>query len=217
MTDNRWHTLPSQSHAMSHPLRFQCQCGGLHGQLAHPRRAIRGICYCKDCRAYANYLGVQAQTHDALGGAEFVATQAGNVAFPHGVGNLACLSLSAKGALRWYARCCGAPVANTFRHWRVPYVSLLRSSLTAAHPDAYERAFSQPPMRFNTASALQAPPPAALKTYAPLAGFLSRLIAASVSGAHRATPFFTPPLGEPAVPVEVLTQAERARAYAARG
>lgn len=39
---------------MNHPL--QCQCGTLKGYVSPPDMAIRGVCYCKDCQAFAHFL-----------------------------------------------------------------------------------------------------------------------------------------------------------------
>ena len=40
---------------MNHPLR--CRCGTLRGQVSHPEKVSRGVCYCKDCQAFAHFLG----------------------------------------------------------------------------------------------------------------------------------------------------------------
>ena len=197
---------------MNHHL--QCQCGALRGELSHPQLALRGVCYCKDCRAYSHHLGAGARTHDALGGAEFVATQAKYVSFSEGTQHLACLSLSGKGLLRWYATCCNTPVGNTARNWKFPYVGLIHTCLKA-EPGAFERAFPQLHMRVNTASARQAPPPMALKTIVSLASFIPRVMGGGITGAYRATPFFVSPTGEPVAAVVALSRAERERAYSA--
>lgn len=176
--------------------------------------AVRGVCYCKDCRAYSHHLGKLPQTHDAQGGAEFVATLAKCVTFAQGTEQLACLSLSDKGALRWYASCCRTPIANTFRNWKVPYVGLVSACLEA-DPAAYERAFPRLQVRVNTGSAKQAPPSLRLSTVAALAGFLPRVLLSGVTGTYKQTPFFDGPAGLPRAEVAVLSAAERTRAYRA--
>lgn len=196
---------------MNHHL--QCQCGALRGQVSHPNIAIRGVCYCKDCRAYSNHLGVGSRTHDALGGAEFVATQAKYVSFSQGTQHLACLSLSEKGLLRWYAKCCNTPIGNTVRNWKVPYVGLVHTCLKV-DPAAFERSFPRLQMRVNTGNAKKKPPPMVFKTVVALAGFMPRVMASGITGAYRSTPFFKAP-GQPVVSVAVLSQEERVRAYSA--
>ena len=53
---------------MNHAL--QCRCGTLKGQVARAETANRGVCYCKDCQAFAHFLGGEKQileTRDLLG------------------------------------------------------------------------------------------------------------------------------------------------------
>lgn len=194
--------------------RFQCQCGAIRGHLSHPQLALRGVCYCRDCRAYSNHLGTASRTHDALGGAEFVATQAKYVSISEGIQRLACLSLSEKGLLRWYASCCTTPIANTLRNWGVSYVGLIHTCLKA-DPIAFERSFPQLQMRVNTGGAKGSPPGLALKTISSLAGFAPKVIASRVTGTYAQTPFFQSPTGKPIVPITLLSKTERAHAYSA--
>lgn len=195
--------------------RLQCQCGALHGQVSQTERALRGICYCKDCRAYSHHLGqAAAAAHDALGGVEFVATQSQYVTLTDGTQHLACLSLSEKGLLRWYAKCCNTPIGNTMRNWKFPYVGLVHTCLRA-DPASYERAFPRLQMRVNTGSARQAPPGMAFGTVVALMGFMPRVMLSGVNGTYRQTPFFSAPAGTPKVEIEVLTRAQRDRARAA--
>lgn len=191
---------------------FQCDCGALQGQIHRLDLALRGVCYCHDCRAYSRHLGRVAQVHDAYGGVGFVATQAHFVSLLEGEQNLACLSLSPKGALRWYAKCCNSPIANTTRHWRFPYVGFVHTCLNADQ-EAFEQAFPAVQMRANTGSARQAPPAQLLGTAAALLGFVPRVLLSGVNGAYKQTPFFNSPKGTPSVDVHVLTPQERQRAY----
>jgi hypothetical protein len=172
------------------------------------------VCYCGDCRAYSRHLGAEAATHDELGGAEFVATQAKYVSFTDGIQQLACLSLSERGLLRWYARCCGTAIGNTTRNWKLPYVGLVHTCLKA-DPASFERSFPRIQMRVNTGGAKRPPPGMAVKTMVALAGFMPRVMVSGINGTYRQTPFFTPPTGSPIVAVSVLSDAERARAYRA--
>lgn len=47
---------------MNHPLR--CRCGALQGYVSHPEKASRGVCYCKDCQAFAHFLGTPGDILD---------------------------------------------------------------------------------------------------------------------------------------------------------
>ena len=150
--------------------------------------------------------------HDSRGGAEFVATRAEHVAFEAGTEHLACLSLSEKGLLRWYAACCNTPIANTTRDWKFSYVGLIKTCLMA-DSESFDRSFSKLQMRVNTSSAKQAPPGMLLQTAAALMGFIPRVIASRVTGSYRQTPFFVSPEGLPSAKVYVLSESERKSAY----
>ena len=193
---------------MPHPI--QCRCGLLRGEVSRPEHALRAACYCRDCQAYAHALGQGAQVLDANGGTEVVVTPAGNVRITAGHEHLACVSLSPRGLLRWYADCCTTPIANTPRDWRLPYVGLVHTCLRQPRP--MEHAFPRVQLRVNTQSAHGRPPPSS--RVAGTARFLRmalRLVAARVRGAYRKTPFFDGQ-GTPVAPVRVLERAELAAA-----
>lgn len=193
--------------------RFQCQCGQLAGEVADTRSAIHAICYCRDCQAYAHHLGQADAALDALAGTEVVGTHARNVSFSSGIDQLACLSLSEGGLLRWYARCCNTPLANTGRDWRMPYVGLVHLCLRAGGAPLAP-AFVPVQMHLETASAKGTPPRTGWSQLRALLGFMPRIAAARFTGSYRRTPFFTA-AGAPVVAVRVLSAAERERAMAA--
>lgn len=194
---------------MSH--RFQCQCGSLQGLVGEPQQTVRGVCYCKDCRAYSQHLSTTALTHDSQGGAEFVATLAKHVTFSEGMQHLACMSLSDAGLLRWYASCCRAPIANTVRNWKLPYVGLIGSCLKAGPVD-FEQSFPRLQMRVNTSGSRQAPPGLRFRTIVSLMGFMPKVMLSGANGTYQQTPFFESPAGVPTVRVAVLSEAERRQA-----
>jgi hypothetical protein len=135
------------------------------------------------------------------------------VSLSEGTQHLACLSLSEKGLLRWYATCCNTPIAGTPRNWKFPYVGLVHTCLKA-EPEAFERSFSKLHMRVNTGSAKRSLPGTALMSMISLAGFIPRVLAGGLSGAYKTTPFFTS-TGEPIATVTVLSRSELQRAYSA--
>jgi hypothetical protein len=190
---------------VSHP--FQCRCGAFAGEIS-PGPVLHAVCYCRDCRAYAIHLGQQAAL-DGLGGTEVVATQARFVRFTRGTPRLACLSLSERGVLRWYAGCCRTPIANTTRDWRLPYVGFVHTCLQKP----LESSFPSVQMHVNTKSAKGEVPVRRMQLFT-LLGFMPRLLMARFTGSYRQTPFFTAE-GTPVARVEVLTPAERERALAA--
>ncbi len=173
--------------------------------------AVRGVCYCKDCRAYAHHLGHGNDLHDACGGVGFVAVLAKQLRFTQGAENLVCLSLSEKGLLRWHATCCNTLVGGTPRQWKAPYVGLVHSCL-GADPAAFERSFPHIQMRVNTGSAKAPPPAMRFGTMLALGALIPRVIASGLTGSYRQTPFFSPPTGSPVAHPIVLTREERQRA-----
>lgn len=96
---------------MTHPLR--CQCGKLRGRISHPELALRAICYCNDCQMFAAFLAKSAEVLDENRGTDVVGIRPQDLSFTEGLEHLACMSLTSKGLLRWYASCCNTPIANT--------------------------------------------------------------------------------------------------------
>lgn len=200
---------------MSH--RFQCRCGQLQGLLEQPGRSARAVCYCLDCQTYAHLLGEPQSVLDPLGGTDVVAMAATQVRFTAGTQALACLSLSPRGLLRWYASCCHTPIANTPRNWKLPYVSLPYASLSRA--DAAARDLPAVRMHVNTKSA-HGPTPRheGMGAIARFLGLVARLSTARVAGRYKPTPFFDG-AGAPVSRVEVppRDKVEAARAAARSG
>ena len=112
---------------MNHPLR--CRCGTLKGYVSHPEKVTRGVCYCRDCQAFAHFLGTTGDILDEMGGTDVVATLPKYVTFTQGVDALACMSLTETGMLRWYASCCNTPIGNTPRDFKVSHVGLIHTCL----------------------------------------------------------------------------------------
>ena len=197
--------------------RFQCRCGQVTGEVADTRSALHAVCYCRDCQAYAHHLGQADAVLDALAGTEVVGTHARNVSLTGGTDQLACVSLTGKGLLRWYARCCHTPLANTGRDWRMPYVGLVHSCLRPLGSEPLgPPAFQPVQMHLETAGARGGKPPAlgGWRQARALLGFMPRIAASRLTGSYRRTPFFDG-AGVPVAAVQVLSPAEHARAMAA--
>lgn len=190
-----------------HPLR--CRCGHLQGMVRLPAVACRAVCYCRDCQAYARHLDC-VRVLDPLGGTEVVATLPGRIRFTEGDDALACLSLSPRGILRWYAACCATPIGNTSRNAKVPYVGLVHICL--GQPPSPEQSFGPVRALVNTASAhgpVRAQP---LATALALVRPALAMAAARLGGGWRRTPFFDAATGRPVRDPRVLTLQERAAA-----
>ena len=92
---------------------FSCKCGTLSGVLhdVTPRTGSRVVCYCRDCQAAAHALGAEFALNDR-GGTDIFQTLPSHIDIRHGQDHLACLRLSPKGLMRWYADCCDTPLFN---------------------------------------------------------------------------------------------------------
>ncbi len=183
---------------MTMPLR--CRCGAVTGQMDARRAYARATCYCKDCRAFARFLG-QPGVLDAAGGTDIVAMAPAGVHFTAGTEHVACMSLSPNGLLRWYASCCRTPLGNTPRDAKMPYAGLVTACFDAA-PEVVDSAFG--PRGRVALGTKSATAPVSATPVAFIVGGLR--IFAGIIGARlrreRATPFFDAsgrPLREPVV------------------
>jgi len=192
---------------MQHPL--QCACGTVQGSVAIGRAVGRAVCYCRDCQSYAHALGDPRAILDADGGTDVAPTLQQGVAITRGLDAIACLSLTDKGLLRWYARCCKTPLGNTARDWRLSYIGVLHTCLGGS-AERLDAAFGPVRVHINTQWAqrkIAAQPFAAVAFVARLA---PRIIRASLDGGYRRSPLFDAG-GRPIVRVDVLSSAELAR------
>jgi hypothetical protein len=193
---------------MNHPLR--CQCGTLRGQLSQPEKATRIVCYCKDCQAFARFLGKPDAILDHLGGSDILAVHPQCVTFTEGQQALACMSLSPSGMLRWYASCCNTPIGNTARDLRMAYVGLSHACLEKPGSSITD-AFGPVRMHTATKSATGPVTGSALASVKTIAGIALSVIAARLSGSYKRTPFFNVAQGTPVATPKVLTPQERER------
>ena len=199
---------------MSHPLR--CRCGTVQGELLRPERTLHAVCYCRDCQAYAHALGEAPAILDDAGGTAVIATHAGNVRFTAGINALACLSLTEKGLLRWYAGCCRTPVANTPRDMRLAYAGVMHNCLASSRT-ALADAFGPVRMRVNTSRAKGPVEKAGAGQWFGLLRIAPELLWSRLTGGWRATPFFDAAQRRPIAEPHVLSVAEREQAMSRVG
>jgi hypothetical protein len=190
-----------------HPIR--CRCGRIEGTLALPHKGVRAVCYCRDCQSFARYLGPPPGMLDAQGGTEVVAVRPDRVSFQRGVDQVACMSLSPHGTLRWFAPCCRTPLGNTPRNPGFPHLGLVHSCLDSRGD--LGAVFGPVRMRVNRQGAtgnVAAAPAFGFATA--IARYAGGLALARASGAYRNNPFFDA-TGKPIVEAHVITKAERER------
>ncbi len=119
-------------------LTLRCQCGLVQGEVGNAQAYVRAICYCRDCQAYARWLDKPGLT-DAQGGTDIVAMNPQAVRITSGTRHVACMSLSDRGLLRWYASCCRTPLGNTPRDGNTAYVGMVALALSPSR--AVDEAF----------------------------------------------------------------------------
>jgi hypothetical protein len=198
-----------ESVQMNHPLR--CRCGTLKGYVNHPEKVNRAVCYCKDCQAYAHFLGKTGDILDEMGGTDVVATLPKYVSFTQGFEALTCMSLTENGLLRWYASCCNTPIGNTPRDYKVSFVGLVHTCLEDPSTRTLESSFGPVRMRVNTKNAKGRPKALLMSTIGAVLRFMIALIRARLDGSYKRTPFFVSDRGTPVVTPKVLTSIERER------
>lgn len=204
-----------------HPLA--CRCGTVRGFVHAPERANRGLCYCRDCQAYAHFLDgakplLDKNILDAAGGTQIVATQPCYLEFTQGFDALACMSLTEKGLLRWYAGCCNTPIGNTPRDNKVAYVGLVHNCLVTASQatmpqqvsEQLEQVFGPVGVVLNTKSATAPVESTPVKNTVAILRLIKSLMLARLTKSYLTNPLFDAS-GAPAKPVRVLSTAERER------
>jgi len=191
---------------MNHPL--QCRCGTVRGYLSHTAGVNRCVCYCRDCQAFAHFLGKADEILDAQGGTDVVQTRPANLTFTQGQEALACMRLSPKGLLRWYAACCNTPIGNTVADYRVSFVGLVHSCLEG-NGASLDQSFGPVRARVNTKSAKGAVPSGPSGMMSAILRLIVLLARPLVDGSYKRTPFFSADTGAPIVTPKVLSRSER--------
>ena len=183
---------------------IQCQCGTIRGQIEGGGICSRVICYCTDCRAFANFLGQFDDVCDAQGGTEIVQIAQPRLRIAQGLEHLACLRLSANGMLRWYASCCNTPLGNTMADPKISFIGMIHSSLDHARMDAD---FGSAIARLNTNTAMGETKPRQRGLAGVIARFICLVVSTRFSGRYKNSQLFTSS-GAPIVRARVLTVEE---------
>ncbi|RZL00380.1 MAG: hypothetical protein EOP36_15915 [Rubrivivax sp.] len=179
---------------MKSPLR--CQCGTVRGQVDLAQAYGRAICYCKDCQAYARMLEQERAVLNRRGGTELIATLPASIRFTAGLDQLACVTLTEKGPLRWYASCCQTPIGNTPKDRRVPYVGVVRTCLGSS-PAALDQGMGPVKMALNTKSARGKVASTPVATFVGMARIFKNIMGAQWAGRDNVNPFFVAGTGKP--------------------
>lgn len=190
-------------------IQLHCQCGAIQGDVDSGHAYGRAVCYCKDCQAYARFLGARDEVLNAHGGTEILAVHPRAVRLTAGLENLACMSLSDKGILRWYASCCRSPIGNTPRNATISYLGLVRTCV----PDLDDKSVGPLRIALNTSSATGNVKATPFATFFGVIRILRNIIGARLTGKYRQNPFFEAGSGAPVKTPRVLAAAERQSLY----
>lgn len=187
-------------------LELSCRCGKVRGRAidAEPANINYCVCYCRDCRAFARWLG-RMDSCDAAGGVPIVQMARSRVELDSGVDELACVRLSPKGLHRWYASCCKTPIGNTMP--AMPFFGMIGAFF--ADEGGLERRYGAP-WRIYTDRAIGPVP--AHRWAGPMYPRVALLIARWALRGRKGATFFDPATGAPVVTPRVLTREERAAA-----
>ena len=202
-------------------LPMQCACGTVRwvARDVASARWSHLVCYCDDCQSFAHVLERGEDTLDAHGGTEIFQMSPARLEITAGADRLACLRLTPKGLLRWYASCCRTPIGNTLASRAVPFVGLILRCVDRSGAPTLDGALG----------------PIRARGYARFAKDRARLdardrfpismmlrlarmgLAARLRGDHRRSPFFDAETGAPVSPPRVLDAAEHAAVRARAG
>ncbi len=204
---------------MSCSLAIRCKCGKVEGELADvsPQAGNHAVCYCDDCQAFQHHLGMADSVLDANGGTHVFQTSPARLRFISGQAHVACLKLTPKGTLRWYASCCNTPIGNTMAAPGVAFVGLITACLDARDSDRVASALGPVKGRImgryakGDISHLDVHDKFPLTVLVP---FVGSLIMRRLRGDHRKSPFFDPSTAELIVAPRLLTREESAAAHA---
>lgn len=188
-------------------LSIQCSCGDLKGTLNQSGSVNRGVCYCADCQAFARFLGREDDVLDQAGGTEIVQIAQEEITFTEGVENLACMCLTEKGLLRWYAVCCNTPIGNTPRNFKISVIGLIHNCLNQGQ-DSLREALGPIRMHVGTKYARGTPKPKSAGLMVGVLRVIGMILGARLDRSYKRSPFFVPGSGAPVVAPRVLSTHE---------
>lgn len=189
---------------VNHPI--QCQCGKFQGQVETGHPVNWCFCYCTDCQAFARFLEREADTLTPAGGTDIIQTEPKYVSFHQGQQYLACMRLSPRGLLRWYASCCSTPIGNTLPHRQASFVGLIHTCLKGGQP--LDGAFGPANLHVHTRHARGDTRPKTVGFQRAMLRVSFMLLRGFMDGSYRQSPFFGPDGGPISAP-RVLSEEER--------
>lgn len=134
--------------------------------------------------------------------------------FTEGSEQLACLRLTGKGLLRWYARCCNTPIGNMAPDPKLSYLGLVHSCL-GADPASVDAVFGASHVAISTQHAKGPVKASFAGLIWSVARIMRTVLWARINGSWKRSPFFRPGESQPIVQPHVLAPDELERARSA--
>lgn len=189
---------------------FHCRCGKLSGCLhdIDPTVGDHVVCHCSDCLAFLRYLDPAGPAPDAGKGVALFQTRVARMSIASGKEHLACVHLTEKPMLRWFASCCRTALFHTLDTGKVPFVTTHNAILDPGLRDA---AIGEP--RGHTFVQRRAAGGAKLREisrFSIMAGFFVRMCKDLFSGDYRRAELFDPETLQPVARPIRLSSVERA-------
>lgn len=191
-------------------LPFSCRCGSVTGTLIDPGPRVGDyvVCHCTDCQAFAERLDAVDRVLDQNNGTALYQGRCATMRITKGREQLACLHLTEKPTLRWYARCCDTPMFNTYKNGRIPYITTVVAN---CEPDKRKRLLGPPIGHLFTGEArgdVSHLPHLSMARL--MRRFFKRMVTDMISGDRRRTDLFDSGTLEPiAVPTPRVPRADR--------
>lgn len=195
-------------------LSLKCLCGSFKAVAREvaPSRGTHVICLCDDCQTYAHALGRAKETLDHNGGTEIFQLTPSQLTITEGHQHLACLRLSERGLMRWFASCCNTPFANTLPNPKIPFAGMpVLMALTAGNksPQVFGPVLGRIHSKYAVGKVTEK-----ISGKVPLLLILRTLrvmLMGKLRSHNKPNPFFDRESGEPAAIPRVLSLDERNR------
>ncbi len=191
---------------------LSCACGKIRGVARGVDRSTgtRCTCYCRDCQAFAQFLGVDGIV-DHWGGTDIYQMSPGQLQIDAEAGALACVRLSDKGMHRWYCASCKTPIANTMTA-KLPFAGVIHSIMDHAAAGMSRDELFGPTKAIQTDSARgEGAPKQKLRFFVTvMMRTMVKVLGWQITRSGKPSPFFDPKTGAPKATPRVLTPEERA-------
>jgi hypothetical protein len=190
-------------------LSFSCSCGELTGELIEPGPANGDhiVCHCIDCQNFARYLGASDRVLQKHGGTDLYQGRCAKMRLTKGTAKLACMHLTDKPTLRWYASCCRTPMFNTFSTGSMPYLTTFVANCDPKQAETVLGPVIGHLSLPNKVDGMQGAPRMSFGKL--MRRFFGRMIKDVVSGDRKRSALFNPITLKPVCAPHHLTEAER--------